>query len=67
MIGLGVGLIAAQGLSGLLSTQLYQISPKDPFIFSLTPLLLLVVSFIAILIPARRAMTVEPVVALRSE
>ena len=67
IIGLGVGLIAAQGLSGLLSTQLYQISPKDPFIFSLTPLLLLVVSFIAILIPARRAMTVEPVVALRSE
>ena len=67
VIGLGLGLLAARGLSGLLSAQLYQISPNDPFIFGSIPLILLLVAFIAILIPARRAMTVEPVVALRME
>ncbi|MCI0415644.1 ABC transporter permease [bacterium] len=67
MIGLGLGLLAARGLSGLLSAQLYQISPTDPFIFSSIPLILLAVAFIAIVIPARRAMKVEPVIALRME
>jgi putative ABC transport system permease protein len=67
VIGLTLGLLAAQGLSGLLAAQLYQISPTDPFIFSSIPVLLLLVAFAAILIPARRAMTVEPVIALRME
>ncbi len=67
VIGLSIGLFAARGLSGLLAAQLYQISPTDPFIFSCIPILLLIVAFIAIVVPARRAMTVEPVVALRME
>ena len=67
VIGLILGLLAASGLSGLLAAQLYQIAPMDPFIFSAIPFLLLLVAFIAILIPARRAMIVEPVVALRME
>ena len=66
-IGLSLGLLAAQGLSGLLAAQLYQISPTDPFIFVMIPFVLLAVAFIAIVVPARRAMTVEPVVALRME
>jgi predicted permease len=66
-IGLALGLIAAQGLSGLLAAQLYQISPSDPLIFASIPLLLLAVAFVAIVVPAYRAMTVEPVVALRME
>ena len=66
-LGLIIGLLAAQGLSGLLAAQLYQISPTDPLIFASIPVVLLAIAFIAIAIPARRAMIVEPIVALRTE
>ena len=66
-IGLAIGLIAALGLSGLLTAQLYKISPNDPLIFSSIPFVLLVVALFAISVPAWRAMRVEPAMALRNE
>jgi predicted permease len=66
-VGLVIGLLAAHGLSGFLAAQLFQISPTDPLIFASIPVVLLAIAFVAIVVPARRAMTVEPIVALRTE
>jgi ABC-type antimicrobial peptide transport system permease subunit len=66
-IGMIAGLFAALAMTGLLRNQLYHVSPNDPLIFTLIPLVLLMVAFVAIVVPARRAMGVEPTTALRME
>jgi putative ABC transport system permease protein len=67
LVGLGLGLIGALGLSRLLTTLLYGVSPNDPRVMAGAALLLAVVSTIACLVPAVRATRVDPVEALRSE
>lgn len=62
-LGLGAALFAAQ----LLATFLYGVSPRDPTTFGGTVVLLGAVGAVAILIPALRALRVNPVVALRNE
>jgi putative ABC transport system permease protein len=64
---MALGLVAALALSRLVSALLFQVSPTDPPTFSLTPLLLGVTAFVACYLPARRAMRVDPSVALREE
>ena len=54
-------------LMQLLSAQLYAVRPRDPITLAGVPLALLVVAMIAALVPARRAMKVNPVQALRYE
>lgn len=66
-IGVAVGLSAAFAVTGLMSTLLYDISPRDPLTFGLVPLVLVVAALIASFLPARRATRVEPVDALRAE
>jgi ABC-type antimicrobial peptide transport system permease subunit len=66
-IGGAAGLLLALGLARLLSSQLYGVSAFDPVIFVSAPLLLILVSTIATLIPAQRAARVNPVDALRTE
>jgi predicted permease len=66
-IGLVVGLVAALGLTRVLSTLLYQITPTDPATLGGVAVVLGVVSLLASYIPARRAMRVDAVTALRSE
>jgi predicted permease len=66
-IGLGFGLVAAYGLTGLMRSLLPGITPHDPLTFVAVPVLLVAIALVAAWIPARRASTVDPVVALRHE
>ena len=65
--GLAVGVGAAIALVRLVSSRLYGVSGADPLTLAASAALLIVVAAIAALIPARRAATVDPIVALRSE
>ena len=66
-VGLAVGIPAAMALGGYVSSQLYGIEPRDPFIAGSTMLLLTLVSAAAGLIPAHRASRIDPILALRAE
>ena len=66
-IGLAVGLAAAFGVSRFLSSLLYGIRPNDPVTLLGVSLGLALVAFLACYLPARRAMRVDPMVALRYE
>jgi len=65
--GIACGLGAAAGLVRLMRTMLYQIEAVDPATFAGVAVLVLLVATAAALIPARRAMRVDPMVALRHE
>jgi putative ABC transport system permease protein len=65
--GTAIGLAAALGLTRVMSSLLYEVSPTDPMTFVMDALILTAVSVLASLIPARRAMKVDPLVALRYE
>jgi putative ABC transport system permease protein len=67
MIGVGVGLICAFGLTRLMSSLLYGVSANDPITFLLLSLLLIVVALFASYLPARRATRVDPTKAIRNE
>ena len=69
LIALGglFGLCAALGLSRLLKSLLFSVGPYDPISFIGVVLLLTLVALVATLVPARSAMKVDPVVALRHE
>jgi putative ABC transport system permease protein len=64
--GIGVGIVLSMTTARLLESQLYNVSPTDPYTIIGTALLLLLVSVIAMYAPARRAIRVQPVVALSS-
>ena len=64
-VGIVIGLGAAFGLTRLLESLLYQVTATDPVIFATIPLLLFAVAAIATYLPARRAMKVNPITALR--
>jgi putative ABC transport system permease protein len=64
--GVAAGLIAAAALTRLIERLLYQIEPLDPWTFTVTALVLLAVATLASYIPARRAMRMAPIDALRT-
>ncbi|MFP5286790.1 MAG: ABC transporter permease, partial [Thermoanaerobaculia bacterium] len=66
-IGLFLGVAGALGLRKVIASVLYGITPTDPVIFVTVLLVLAAVAFLACWLPARRAMAVSPMVALRSE
>jgi predicted permease len=65
--GLAAGLAVALAGSRVMTSMLYDISPRDTGVFVATPLALLVVALIACWLPARRAARLSPLDALRSE
>jgi predicted permease len=65
--GIVVGLLAAIGLTHLMSSLLYNVKPNDPLTFLAVSLLLIVTALLACLGPALRASLVDPMLALRNE
>lgn len=66
-VGAVIGLIAAFGLTRVMESLLFSVSKTDPLTFVAVPLTLLAVAALACYLPARRAMRVDPVIALRIE
>jgi putative ABC transport system permease protein len=66
-IGLAVGIVAAAVAGRVLSTYLYQTAPRDPTIIAGVAVAFLGAATLACLAPARRATTVDPLIALRTE
>lgn len=65
--GLGIGLACALVVAKLMAGLLYGLSPSDPVTFALAPLALAMVVLVATYLPARRAVKLDPIRALRSD
>ena len=67
IVGVVVGLGAAWGLTRLMASFLFEVQARDPAVFIVMPLVLTIVSLVAVWLPARRASTVNPLIALRAQ
>jgi predicted permease len=67
LIGVALGLFAAYGLTRFLQKMLFGVTPTDPATFAVISLLVVFVAMLACIVPARRAMKVDPLKALRYE
>lgn len=67
LVGVAIGLGGALALNQLLTRFLYGVVPSDPATFAIVASILTLVAMVACWIPARRAMRVDPIVALRYE
>ena len=67
LIGSAAGIVGALVLSGLMKSLLFGVKPIDPLIFGGVTILLMIVAMAASYLPARRAMRVDPMIALRYE
>jgi ABC-type antimicrobial peptide transport system permease subunit len=65
--GIGIGLVGAWLLSSALSTEVYGLGARDPIVYGATALLLSIIALAACIVPARRALRISPLTALRGE
>ncbi|HEY6829553.1 MAG TPA: ABC transporter permease [Gemmatimonadaceae bacterium] len=63
VIGIGLALAFGKGIA----SQLYQVSPRDPLVFAICAVVLIVVAIVACAAPMRRALGVDPIVSLRAD
>ena len=66
-IGVAIGIVASLGLTQFLRSILYGVTPQDPVVLAAVTAVLIVVALAACIVPARRAASVDPVIALREE
>jgi ABC-type antimicrobial peptide transport system permease subunit len=67
VLGVGIGAIGALAMTGLLKSLLFQVAPTDPVTFIVVALVLIASALLASFLPARRAASIDPFVALRNE
>ena len=67
LIGVGIGLVSAFGLTRLMETMLFGVNPTDLTTFASISILLITVALLACYLPGRRATKVEPTISLRYE
>jgi putative ABC transport system permease protein len=65
--GIGAGVVGAAAVSRVMTSLLFEVKPTDPEVFAAVAILLGMTALIACYIPARRALSVPPTVALRCE
>ena len=66
-VGVVIGVVGSFFVTPIIKAQLVNVSPTDPFSFIAVSVFLTAVAFVASYVPARRAMAVDPLVALRAE
>jgi ABC-type antimicrobial peptide transport system permease subunit len=67
LLGIGFGIFISLGMTRILASQLYGVTPTDPATFIVVSLLLIAAAALACTLPARRAAQVDPLVALKYE
>jgi len=67
IVGVGIGAVGALALTGLVKTLLFEVVPNDPITFLSVAVTLIACGALASFLPARRAASIDPIVALRSE
>ena len=67
LLGVAIGIAAGFALTRLIASMMYGVSPSDPVTFAVVSIVLVAVAALACFIPARRAMRVDPIIALRYE
>ena len=67
LVGCGIGIVAALFATRLLRSMLFQVDPLDPAVIVLAGAAILLLALAASLVPARRAASIEPMQALRTE
>jgi ABC-type antimicrobial peptide transport system permease subunit len=67
LVGLAIGIACSLATNRLLASQLFGVSPHDPFLLTGVSVVMLLVALGASLLPARRAARIDPIASLRSQ